>query len=135
MFNRPIKDWRDRTIFTAPKETIKELRYQYGDTTFNISYSDSAWFVGKDKAQQSVVEIILSSLSKLEADDFIDSAMSPKATATISYAGAQLRFSFNKSMNKYYVQSSSSPQWFVLEQWKANQVLKRKKEIMETNKK
>ena len=26
MFNRPIKDWRDRTIFTAPKETIKELR-------------------------------------------------------------------------------------------------------------
>ena len=135
MFNRPIKDWRDKTILTTPKENIKEVRYQYGDTTFNISYSDSAWFVGKDKAQQLVVESILSSLSKLEADDFIDSTMSPKVTVMISYAGAQLRFSFNKTMNKYYVQSSGSPQWFVLEQWKANQVLKRKKEIVESNKK
>ena len=135
MFNRPVKDWRDKTILTTPKESIKELRYQYGDTTFTITFSDSAWFAGKDKAQQSVVEGILSSLSNLQADDFIDSTVSPKVTAMIAYAGAQLRFSFNKTVNKYYVQSSNSPQWFVLEQWKANQILKRKKEIVETSKK
>jgi hypothetical protein len=135
MFNRPTKDWRDKTILTTPKESIKEVRYQYGDTTFNITFSDSAWFVGKDKAQQSVVEGLLSSLSNLQADDFIDSTMSPKVTAMITYAGAQLRFSFDKTMNKYYVQSSNSPQWFVLEQWKATQILKRKKEIIESGKK
>jgi hypothetical protein len=134
-FNRPIKDWRDKTILTTPKENIKEVQYQYGDTTFKITSSDSAWFVGKDKAQQSVVEGILSSISNLQADDFIDSTVSPKVIAMMAYAGAQLRFSFNKPMNKYYVQSSNSPQWFVLEQWKANQILKRKKEIVESNKK
>jgi hypothetical protein len=135
MFGRPVKDWRDKTILTTPKESIKEVRYQYGDTTFNITFSDSAWFAGKDKAKQSVVDGILSSLSNFQADDFIDSTMSPKVTAMIAYAGNQVRFSFNKSMNKYYVQSSNSPQWFVLEQWKANQILKRKKEIIEANKK
>ena len=135
MFNRPVKDWRDKTILTTPKENIKELHYQYGDTIFNVTYNDSTWFIGKDKAQQSAVEGILSSLSNLQADDFIDSTVSPKVTIMVMYAGAQLRFSFDKPKNKYYVQSSNSPQWFVLEQWKANQILKRKKEIVETGKK
>jgi hypothetical protein len=135
MFNRPVKDWRDKTILTVPKEGIKDIRYQYGDTTFNITLNDTAWFAGKDKVQQSVMDGILSSLSNLQADDFIDSTVSPKVTAMIAYAGAQIRFSFNKTMNKYYVQSSNVPQWFVMEQWKANQILKRKKEILETSKK
>jgi hypothetical protein len=135
MFDRPVKDWRDKTIITAPKESIKDIRYQYGDTMFNVTFSDSAWFSGKDKVQQSVIEGIVSSLSNVQADDFIDSSVSPKVTAMIAYAGVQLRFSFNKITNKYYVQSSSSPRWFVLEQWKANQILKRKKEFLETAKK
>jgi len=135
MFTRAVKDWRDKTIFTASKEGIKEIQYQYGDTTFAVAFKDSAWFVGKDKAQQSVVDGILSSLANFQADDFIDSAISPKIMSTIAYCGAQLRFSFDKTSNKYLVQSSNSPQWFVLDQWKANQVLKRKKEIVETSKK
>jgi hypothetical protein len=133
--NRPVKDWRDKTILTVPKESIKEMRFQYGDTTFSITWSDSTWYLGKDKAKLSVVESILSSISNLQADDFIDTAVSPKVTAMVLYAGIQLRFAFIKTLNKYYVQSSNSPQWFVLEQWKANQILKRKKEIVEFNKK
>jgi hypothetical protein len=133
-FNRPVKEWRDKSIFTAPKETIKDIQYQYGDTTFNLVLKDSTWFIGKAKARQAVVNGILSSLSDLQADDFIDSTLTPKITMMVRVADAQLRFSFNKAMNKYYVQSSISPQWFVLEQWKANQILKRKKEIIETSK-
>jgi hypothetical protein len=129
--NRPVKDWRDKTILSVPKESIKDLRYQYGDTTFTVAVSDSTWFIGKDKAQQPVVEGILSSISNLQADDFIDSTVSPKVTAMMAYAGTQLRFAIMKPLNKYYVQSSNSPQWFVLEQWKINQILKRKKEIVE----
>jgi len=135
MFNRPVKDWRDKTILNTPKENIKEVRYQYGDTTFTITFTDSVWHVGKDKAQPSVVEGILSSISNLQADDFIDNTVSPKVTAMMAYAGIQLRFSFNKITNKYYIQSSNSPQWFVLELWKTNQILKRKKDIVETSKK
>jgi hypothetical protein len=135
MFDRPVKEWRDKTIFTTPKESLKDIRYQYGDTTFNLTNGDSVWYVGKDKAQQSVVDGILSSLSNLQADDFIDSTVSPKVTAMIATGGFQLRFSYEKTMNKYYIQSSTSPQWFVLEQWKASQILKRKKDIIESNKK
>jgi hypothetical protein len=133
--NRPLKDWRDKAILTVPKESIKEMRFEYGDTTLSITLTDSTWYVGKDRAKKLVVDGILSSISNLQADDFVDSTVSPKVTAMVVYAGIQLRFSFMKTLNKYYVQSSNSPQWFVLEQWKTNQILKRKKEIVEFNKK
>jgi hypothetical protein len=135
MFSRPIKDWRDKTIFTTPKESIKEVQYQYGDTTFSMAFKDSTWLIGKDKVQQSVIDGILSSLSNLQADDFIDSTLSPKIVAAVMYADVQIRFSFNKTANKYAIQSSHSSQWFVMEPSKANQILKRKKEIIEVNKK
>jgi hypothetical protein len=135
MFNRPVKDWRDKTILTVPKENIKTVQYQYGDTIFTVSFSDSVWVVGKEKVQQSAMEGLLTALSNVQADDFIDTTISPKITASISFAGAQLRFSFDKSASRYAVQSSTSPQWFVMEQWKANQLLKRKKDIVETAKK
>jgi len=134
MFNRPVKEWRDKTIFTAPKESIKEVQYHYGDTTFSLALKDSTWFVGKEKAQQSVVNGILTSLSSLQADDFVDSTITPKIMATVLYTGIQVRFSLNKTTNKYAVQSSNSPQWFILEPWKAGQILKRKKEITELGK-
>jgi hypothetical protein len=135
MFSRPVKEWRDKTIFTTPKESIKEVQYQYGDTTFSMAFKDSTWLIGKDKVQQSVIDGVLSSLSNLQADNFIDSTISPKIMAAVMYAGVQIRFSFNKITNKYTVQSSHSSQWFILEPGKANQILKRKKEIVELSKK
>jgi predicted phage-related endonuclease len=135
MFSRPIKDWRDKTIFITPKESIKEVQYQYGDMTFSMAFKDSTWFIGKDKVQQSAIDGVLSSLSNLQADDFIDSTISPKIMAAVMYAGVQIRFSFNKTTNKYNVQSSHSSQWFIIEPGKANQILKRKKEIVELSKK
>lgn len=77
---------------------------------------------------------ILTSLSHFETDNFIDSTISPKITAKINYADIQLRFSLDKTVNKYYVQSSHMPQWFVLELWTADKILKRKKEILEASK-
>ena len=135
IFTRSVKEWRNKNIFTTPRENIKEIAYQYGDTTFMLYLKDSVWIVGKDKAKQSVIDGLLSTLSNVQADDFIDSALTPapKIMATISYSGIQLRFSFSKAVNKYYIQSSASPQWFIQEQWRANQILKRKKEIIETS--
>jgi hypothetical protein len=135
MFTRPVKDWRDKTIFTTPKENIKEVQYQYGDTTFSMVFKDSTWCIGKDKVQLSVIDGVLSSLSDLQADDFIDSTVSPKIMGAVMYADVQIRFSLNKTTNKYLVQSSRSSQWFILGPGKANQILKRKKEIIELSKK
>jgi hypothetical protein len=129
--NRSVNDWRDKSIASVPKENIKEIRYQYGDTTFTIAFKDSVWMIGKDPVKTEDVTGIINALSDFKADDFIDSTLrpAPKLTALISYGGVQLRFSFLKTQNKYAVQISSSPQWFVVESWKANPILKRKKDF------
>jgi hypothetical protein len=131
-FNRPVKEWRDKSIFSDSKEDIREINFQYGDTSFALSLKDSIWYVGKQKARKNVVDGIVSSLSSLQADDFFDSSISLKPTAMITVSGTQIRYSLNGKTEKYYVQSSASPQWFIQEPWRANQILKRKKEIVET---
>ena len=135
--NRAAKEWRDKTIFKTVKENIKEIRYQYGDTTFTLAFQDSVWKIGTHIVKTEDVNGILGWLSNFQADDFIDSTLhpAPKITALVSYAGEQLRFAFLKSQNKYAVQSSSSPQWFVVEAWKANSILKRQKDLVKTAKK
>jgi hypothetical protein len=135
-FNRPIKDWRDRTILAIPQERIKEVKFQYGDTTFVLAFEDSTWMAGKDSTQDWVVNTLLSSLSNFQADDFVDTLTSkpPKITAQISYGGAQLTFAYLKDGDKYLVQSSHSPQWFEVQTWRANQVLKRKKDLVKSGK-
>jgi hypothetical protein len=135
-FNRPIKDWRDRTILAIPQDRIKEVKFQYGDTTFVLAFEDSTWMVGKDSTQDWVVNTLLSSLSNFQADDFVDTLTSkpPKITAQISYGGAQLTFAYLKDGDKYLVQSSHSPQWFEVQTWRANQVLKHKKDLVKSGK-
>lgn len=131
-FIRPLKEWRDRTIFSLPKENIKAVEFQFGDTTFTLAFQDSAWTVGKDSADASTVDGLLSSLSKFEADEFIDPIPSPlpKMTAQITVGDAQIRFHEMKEPAKFFVQSSASPQWFEVQPWRANQVLKRMIELL-----
>ena len=133
-FTRSIKEWRDRSIVSIPKETIKQLTYQFGDTTFTMEFRDSLWFVGDDPAQGSVVERVLSSLTGFQGDDFIDAppASLPRVSAMLSFAGTQLVFYHVKEGDKYMVRSSLSPQWYDVSSWSANQVLKRKKEIVKS---
>jgi hypothetical protein len=131
VFSRPVKDWRDKTIFTTSRDNIKEVRYQYGDTTFVLAYKDSAWTIAKDSTQESAVNSLISSLSNVQADDFVDTLAQrpPKITAQIAYAGTQLNFFFLKQGEKYFVQSSGSPQWFEMLSWRANEILKRKQDL------
>ncbi|HXG37564.1 MAG TPA: DUF4340 domain-containing protein, partial [Bacteroidota bacterium] len=131
-FNRPIKEWRDRTIFSTPKENIKQVEFQFGDTTFTLAFQDSTWKIGKDSVDASTVESFLSSLSKFECDEFVDSIPSPlpKLTAQIAVAGTQIRFHHVKDGAKYFVQTSASPQWFEVQPWRADQLLKRKKDLV-----
>jgi hypothetical protein len=131
-FNRSVKEWRDRTIFSMARENIKQVEFQFGDTTFTLVFQDSTWKIGKDSANVSTVESLLSSLSKFECDEFVDSLPSPlpKVSAQISVAGTQIRFHYVKDGAKYYVQTSASPQWFEVQPWRAEQILKRKKDLV-----
>ena len=135
VFTHSVKEWRDRSIVSIPKETIKQLTYQFGDTTFTLEFRDSLWFAGNDPAQGSVVEGILSSLAGFQGDDFIDTppASLPRVSAMLSFTGTQMVFYHVKEGDNYMVRSSRSPQWYDVSSWRANQVLKRKKEIVKTS--
>lgn len=130
-FSRPVSQWRDKVIFSTARENIKEVRYQYGDTTFVLAVKDSIWMIGKDTANAEVVSNLLTSLSSVLAEDFIDTVVTrqPKPTAQIAYGGAQLTFFFIKQDQKYLVQSTLSPQWFEMPSWRANEILKRKQDL------
>ncbi|MEX2088977.1 MAG: DUF4340 domain-containing protein [Bacteroidota bacterium] len=133
VFTRSVKEWRDRSIVAIPRETIKQLTYQFGDTTFTLEFKDSLWIAGREPAQGTVVEGILSSLVNFQGDDFIDTppVTLPRLTATLSFAGVQLAFHYVKETDTYMVRSSLAPQWYTVSSWRANQVLKRKKEIVQ----
>ncbi|MCI0707297.1 MAG: DUF4340 domain-containing protein [Ignavibacteriae bacterium] len=132
VFNKALKEWRDRTIFTAPKETITEIAFQYGNERFMLAFKDSVWMVGGDPADDNTVQSFLTSLSKIEADEFVDTAptLLPKLTAQIAVSSTQLRFHEASDKSKYYVQSSASPQWYELQNWRVNQLLKRKSDFV-----
>ena len=131
-FTRPVKDWRDKTIFSAPRESIKSVEYHFGDTTFVVAFKDSAWMIGKDSTDASAITSLLNTLSKFETDEFVDSLPPalPKLSASVIVGDMQIRFHEVKSPPKFYVQSSSSPQWLEVQPWRANQLLKRKAEIL-----
>jgi len=131
-FNKAVKEWRDRTIAAPARETIKDVRYQYGDTVFVLAYKDSAWMVGKDSTQDWVVNNLISTLTNVQADDFIDSpsARSSKPSAQVTFAGTQITFFYVKEGDKYLVQCSTTPQLFEMQSWRASQILKRKNDII-----
>jgi len=130
--DRQVKEWRDKTIYTKPKESINEVSFQYGDTTFTLVSSDHGWTIGKDSVKENTATSLISALSNFTADDFLDSsnAATKKIQAVVTIGEDQIRFAFDKNANKYYVQTSTAPQWFVIEPWKANQILKRKKDLV-----
>jgi hypothetical protein len=130
-FNRQAKDLRDKTVFRTERDLIKSLMYQYGDTTFTVAFQDTLWRVGNEPANDATVNGVLSALSRLQADDVIDTAFTPpKVIATITVLGTQIRYFYDTKKASYYVQTSESPQWYTSQSWKAMQVLKRKKDFV-----
>jgi hypothetical protein len=136
-FSRPVKEWRDKTIFKTAHEAINKIAYQYGDTTFVLSLNNGEWSIGSEKAKKQEVENIIGQLSDLRCSDFADTVMTPapKTVGIISYANVQIQFAFDKLSGKYIVQASNAPQHYVMESWQAQQVLKRKKELLDITKK
>ena len=131
-FVRQPNDWRDKTIFALDEGQIASVKFRYGDTTFTLALADSLWRIGGDSVAQPAVKSFVTSLSRFQTDEFIDSTVSapPKLTAIVEVSGTQIRFYWNKEGSWYYVQTSQSPQWFKVQSWKAGQILKRKKDLL-----
>lgn len=137
-FVKQPNDWRDKTIFKTDQSKLSQIKIQFPgsgkarDTTFTLSKKDSVnWVADGDSTINTNVTSFLSALANLQADEFVDSTITamPKLTVAIETQGTQLRF-YKRADNKYYVQSSATPQWFAVQEWKANQFVKRKKDFV-----
>jgi len=131
---QPLKEWRDRTVVSVPRESITEIQYQFGDTTFTVSWKDSVWMIGNQIADEAALSSLLGLLANLQGDEFLDSLPAKsKLIATITFAGIHLRISQAKGSETFTIQSSSSSQLFELQGWRGNQLLKRKKDLLKTS--
>jgi hypothetical protein len=132
LFVKTPKDWRDRTILKADREKITSIHYRYGDTTFTVAFVDSVWKIDAQPASPAVVQNLLGTLSAYLANDFLDSTFTPPGppAAVVEVADVQIRFYQNKEKNKFLVQTSRDPQWYVVEPYRAQDLLKRKKDFI-----
>jgi hypothetical protein len=131
-FSKSLKDWRDRTVFKGEPDRITSVRLQFRDTTFALQFKDSLWRVDGDSASQTAVRSFLGTLANLQADEFVDTALtvSSAPNAVIEVEGVQIRFYAAKDGGKYSIQTSAAPQWFEVQGWRAAEVLKRKKDFL-----
>jgi len=134
VFDRKPKDWRDKGIYRAPRESIADVKLHYGDTTISVLFRDSLWTVDGDSTGEPTS--FIAALSKFETDEFVDTAITtlPKLSAVIEVNGTAIRFFQDKVTTKYFVQSTQSPQWFSIPLWKAKQVLKKRNDFFVTPK-
>jgi len=132
VFNRSLKDWRDKTIFQRDRSQIKSVRFQYKDETFTLSLQDSVWKVDSDPSSETKANPFLNALSNIQTDEFVDTVVTnlPQPTAVISVEGMDLTLYGMNDGAKYIVRSSGSSQLFELNKWKAEQLLKHKRDFV-----
>jgi hypothetical protein len=134
-YGKPLKDWRNKVVFRTVLSSINQVKFAYGDTVFSLSKNQAGWMVDADSVNLTTLQSFLSSLSDINADDFIDNPITlPKLTATINiFCNSQdeIKFyRFEDNSNKYYVQNSKNQQIFILESYNANNILKKKKDFV-----
>ncbi|HMK39726.1 MAG TPA: DUF4340 domain-containing protein [Bacteroidota bacterium] len=131
-FSRRASEWRDKTIFRTEQDAIAAVTLRFGDTTVALVRQDSVWKIGDDIARSEAVKSFTGALANFQADDFVDSTVQamPALTVQIEVGGTQLRFYKLKEGDRYYVQSSATPQMFDIFGWRAAQLLKRKKDFV-----
>lgn len=132
VFSRRTNEWRDKTILRTDEQSISEVTLRFGDTTLSLVRKDSLWVIGADTAKPDPVKSFLSALSNFQTDEFIDTPVvqMPKLTVQIELGGVQLRLFWKKEGDRYYVQSSASPQLFEVYSWRGAQIVKRKKDFI-----
>lgn len=131
-FGKSSRDWRDKAILSLTPETIRSVRFHYGDTTFTLQAQDSLWSVDGVPAAEHTVRSFLSSLAAFQADEFVDTALTgiPPLVGMLDVDGTQLGFHRVPGDNMLTVITSRTTQVYRIYAWRADQVLKRKHDFI-----
>ncbi|MBS4028076.1 MAG: DUF4340 domain-containing protein [Ignavibacteriales bacterium] len=148
--NKSVKDWRDRTIYKAERDSIKEIsissmvkdekKKTSSPEEFMLIKDSSQWMVNGDSADNNKVNSLLGSLSNFRCDEFIDSnvtfsemlgSVKVKSNSTAGMEETALMFyPVESDSMKYYVRTSTSSQVFQVSKWMMQNVLKQKSELL-----
>lgn len=126
---REVKDWRDRTILSIPAEGVKSLTYASGSRQYEFRRDKETWKSGEKSIGTDIINPPLTTLANLKADDFVDSTANVRSNPmTLTVQGIEnaslTLFPILPDSSKYYVLSSASPQWFVINKSTAQQLLR-----------
>ncbi len=131
VFAKPARDWRNKAILTLHPEDIHAVRFHYGDTTFVLSRADSTWKIDGEPAGEYAVRGLLASLASLQCDEFIDTALTtvPPLIGLLEVDGIQIGFHQKPGDAMVTVITSTGTPFSAMYPWRAEQVLKRKKDF------
>jgi hypothetical protein len=127
--NKEIKDWRDRTIFVTPIDSIHAVTYTVDNKEFMFIKEGMAWTSTDKSSNVNSINQAITSLSILRAEDFIDTPIDfqtrPIRMKLSSTEDIILNFyPMPPDSSKYYITTATSPQIFTISKWTAQPILK-----------
>jgi LysM repeat protein len=126
---RDVKEWRDKTIFASPPEAITGLTLAAGGKVRAFVKDSSGWKSGQEAVPTETINPVLTTLSNLRAEDFIDSSVqftgTPSKVQVSGAINATIDFyRMGTDTNRYAVQVSNSPQKYIVGKFVATQLFK-----------
>jgi LysM repeat protein len=128
MLTREPKEWRDKTILSANTQAVAALEYTAGGATTTFQRDSSGWVSAGRRASVESLNPALTTLMTLKADDFIDSTVQlHRPSVSLRVQGPDpvtlTLTPLDDESSKYALQSSKSPQLFVVSKFTASQLL------------
>lgn len=130
-FDKPAKNWRDKTIAMADTASLGSIIFQYPNEKFSLERQDSAWYVMGDKisgtqpAVKDSIELLKRLLVDLKADDFYQPADSEFVASDIPELVLKLKYingkedvltlmGGNHAKTRYYIEAAGQNEPFVV---------------------
>jgi hypothetical protein len=138
IFDKSVKDWRNKRIFDFPVEEVKELTITEENKSIRVRKDDTEtwWVMDPEKvtANESVVEKIASTLAQLRASDFAETddpaeyeLAKPQRKVTANLTNDALHtllIGKKKDEAKYYVKNEAKKTVFVIDTFRIENMMK-----------
>jgi hypothetical protein len=130
-FDKPAKNWRDKTIAKVDTTSLSYVVFQYPGEKFSLERQDSLWYVMGDNisdnqvAVKDSIELLKRLLVDLKADDFYQPADSefvavkkPELVLKLKYINGKedvlTLMGGNEAKTRYYIEASGKNEPFVI---------------------
>ncbi len=127
--NTNVSEWRDKVITTFQKEMISRVEYNTGTKNVVVQKDSSGWMVGTDSIETSEMDSFLNTVSNFTTEDFADTLTKPETVQMQIKVTADREIAYNiypqmPDTAKYYIQTSLSPQYFIVGKFAIQNLLK-----------